>query len=710
MADPCTVSGVLQDASGALLTSTKMTFQRTAPLQGVDGDLVAPVFGTGLAATVTVTTHASTGAFSVDLMPGVYKVAYQGPAGLETVGLTVPAAEDATLAAIIGQATTIDSSLASQALASAAAAAASATAAAASAAEAEATAETLGDLTTLQGLVTDAEAAQLAAETARDAAFVNADVYADTAAGLAGTAEGDQFQVVSGAEIIRYRHDAGPVATEVARYPNGEWVSDRLNSAEVPGFAHAFEDDAGNVSGGVKDDGALRFGTANFDTVEISSAGTIAGDGATLFAEVIDASGNVASGYDEVGNFHVASLRVTEINGVAAASFGGGGTSRSGGRFLTQDAMIIATGQSLGEGSTPAISITTAQEYDSVGFVARAADYAVEALVPLTVANCGVTSRGENPMFGAAGAIKALMAAENGLAPADLDYRLIGVNTAYGGYLITQLNQGTAPYDDGIAAATRAKALADADGRTFAVRAVTWTQGEADAVTPTAFATYRDALIQLAEDYDTDLKAATSQDEPVYLITYQTGTRDQTIAYAQLEAMHLSPLIVMACPMYQFEYGDAVHIVAASSKWLGGYYGLAYKRVVIDAQPWEPLMPVAAQFSGSVIDVTFNKSGLVFDTTSLPAQTNMGFSVQNGSGTEQTISSVAILQPNRVRITLSSGTPAAGWTVKYGAAEMTGRSDAYEGGGGNLRDRAGDALTYNSNRMDNWAVLFNWTL
>jgi len=69
-----------------------------------------------------------------------------------------------------------------------------------------------------------AEAAEVNAETARDAAFVNADVYADTAAGLAAVALGEQFQVVAGDTVIRYREDAGPVATEVARYPSAAGV------------------------------------------------------------------------------------------------------------------------------------------------------------------------------------------------------------------------------------------------------------------------------------------------------------------------------------------------------------------------------------------------------------------------------------------------------------------------------------------------------
>lgn len=60
------------------------------------------------------------------------------------------------------------------------------------------------------------------AEAARDAAFVNANVYASTAAGLAAVADGMQFQVVSadGLSIQRWRRDAGPVAVVVARYPS----------------------------------------------------------------------------------------------------------------------------------------------------------------------------------------------------------------------------------------------------------------------------------------------------------------------------------------------------------------------------------------------------------------------------------------------------------------------------------------------------------
>jgi GDSL-like Lipase/Acylhydrolase family len=65
------------------------------------------------------------------------------------------------------------------------------------------------------------------AEAARDAATVNAAVYADTATALAdsGLATGAQFQVVVGDQILRYRKDAGPVATgPLLIYTNGEFA------------------------------------------------------------------------------------------------------------------------------------------------------------------------------------------------------------------------------------------------------------------------------------------------------------------------------------------------------------------------------------------------------------------------------------------------------------------------------------------------------
>lgn len=63
------------------------------------------------------------------------------------------------------------------------------------------------------------EAARGEAQSARDAAFANAGVFADLAAGRAAVADGGQFMVAAPDEIIRYRRDTASTQTEVARYP-----------------------------------------------------------------------------------------------------------------------------------------------------------------------------------------------------------------------------------------------------------------------------------------------------------------------------------------------------------------------------------------------------------------------------------------------------------------------------------------------------------
>ncbi|MBN8294970.1 hypothetical protein JI664_23590, partial [Rhodobacter sp. NTK016B] len=102
MTDACTVSGVLYDAGGELLTETQLVFTRLGKLAALEAETaVAPVFGTG--ARKTVTTNATTAAFSIDLMPGSWSVTYQGVTAQETISFEVPVAASANFAVIIDQ-------------------------------------------------------------------------------------------------------------------------------------------------------------------------------------------------------------------------------------------------------------------------------------------------------------------------------------------------------------------------------------------------------------------------------------------------------------------------------------------------------------------------------------------------------------------------------------------------------------------------------
>jgi len=109
----------------------------------------------------------------------------------------------------------------------------------------------------------DAAASVVLAETARDAAFVNADVYADVATGLAAVADGVQFQVVSadGLSVQRYRRDAGPVAVEVGvPYPSAAAITSKFESvySTNPAYLWAVLDVASRVLLGIDEEGVLQ--------------------------------------------------------------------------------------------------------------------------------------------------------------------------------------------------------------------------------------------------------------------------------------------------------------------------------------------------------------------------------------------------------------------------------------------------------------------
>lgn len=72
------------------------------------------------------------------------------------------------------------------------------------------------------------------AQSAADAAALSGGTYASTSAGLAATTAGEYFsvpQAAPGDYLILYRHDAGPVATEINRYPSSAGIAGLTSAA-----------------------------------------------------------------------------------------------------------------------------------------------------------------------------------------------------------------------------------------------------------------------------------------------------------------------------------------------------------------------------------------------------------------------------------------------------------------------------------------------
>lgn len=229
-----------------------------------------------------------------------------------------------------------------------------------------------------------------------------------------------------------------------------------------------------------------------------------------------------------------------------------------------------------------------------------------------------------------------------------------------------------------------------------------WMQGESDGTNNT----YAADMNALRGTLDTDIKSITHQADDVWMLSYQLARAK--IGLAHLAASDTYAAIRVAMPMYFLPTTDTVHLTAASSKIAGAYFGLAYKRIIVDGDTaWKPLQCTGASVVGTTIDLTYNKSGLTFDATIVASQTNHGFRVINAADAALTISSVAIIG-SVVRIVVASGTPAK---VYYGFSDPAG--DIVEAGG-NLRDSQGDAIVFDGGGLDypmhNWAVLQSVTL
>lgn len=218
----CNITGLVYLPNGELARSRQFVFRRN------NRSIVAEYLGTVLPTDVTTQTN-SAGQINVSLLTGSYTVF----SGDFFARATVPDELTADFSDIIGASSIPDAPPVwyLQALAARDEAVAAAEDARSDAAEAAASAAD--------------------ASSARDAAYANADVYATVGEGRAAVADGEQFQVVTEWEIIRYRRDSPTSQTEVGRYPTSAAVI-RLNEAlpsvsPMPRLVPLFSDAVGKV-------------------------------------------------------------------------------------------------------------------------------------------------------------------------------------------------------------------------------------------------------------------------------------------------------------------------------------------------------------------------------------------------------------------------------------------------------------------------------
>lgn len=428
---------------------------------------------------------------------------------------------------------------------------------------------------------------------------------------------------------------------------------------------------------------------------------------------VIDKFGKVPIGVKEDGTTSIASLEseVAELdvlNGVKVKYTNA--KERKIPVLDTEIAIAISYGQSLSIGGGSYTAQNTTARYDNLMFdtgIVYSSTTAAISLVP-AVSSSVYANLAETPAMQAGTTIRSLLEQENKLNPSEYSYQLALAATGEGGKAVNDLKKGTLLYNRNLTVVQKFKELGNAQGKVVKMLGWFWTQGEQDYEVNTTKIQYKDRLSVLIDDTNLDTKAITGQTENLKCIGYQTRTfapksLNPVIAIAQLELSNERDDYFIACPMYHLNGVNPtinVHPLTGGYVVMGAYYGLVYKRVVIDGEKWKPVQPLKLDvYNGSISFVKFHVpvGNLTFDTNHVPAYPNMGFNYFKPDGTEYTITNIKVINIDTIKITTVE-VVVSGSTLKYA-----------HGAGGNLRDEQGDHLSVYATGLNyplhNWCVI-----
>lgn len=396
---------------------------------------------------------------------------------------------------------------------------------------------------------------------------------------------------------------------------------------------------------------------------------------------------------------------------------------------------IVIYGQSLSRGATSGPNaITTVQPYNNVTFLSGVlgrppfeTDYS--GFKPLTEAYLEPTqNEAETPTSTIANGLVASRVAAGDDAD---DWVFVGTAPGQGGQSISELSKGTLKWDRMLDQFRAALTLAAAQGQSYSVWGMAWTQGEDNYEQNPATGEdwtsleYYTLLRKLVVDFGEDVHAITKQEFQPPISVSQTcahrryGRDHNNVAIAQWLAARDDPSISMACPIYHIPHNtDALHLTGDSYIQLGKYHERAMAKMAFDGEKFAPTWPTAVLWQGKVIDITFNVpvGSLAFDTALVAAAPNMGFDIWVGqTQIAAAIASVSIVGRDRVRIILADEPdPDAILTYARGRVGDPAKGGPTDGPRGNLRDSAGTADNYQDSQgvtryLHNWCVMFEYS-
>jgi hypothetical protein len=317
-------------------------------------------------------------------------------------------------------------------------------------------------------------------------------------------------------------------------------------------------------------------------------------------------------------------------------------------------------------------------------------------------------------------------------------YDWVGQNRGGGGATYDNIRKGSTTgtsFSDGITNVTSSKTLAIAASKTYAERAILFLHGESDATNGITRAAYLADIIQLKNDWNTDVIAVTGQANriPMFIAQVAVGdglTANNATCLAMEDAAVTDSEIYVIVPGYALNMdnssggGDGLHYGAYDQRLIGEYFGKALHRYYIEKRnPSTVRLLSQAIIDPHTVEMKFYVPvpPLMFDVdTVIPIDSGLGFALWNGS-TYVAITKARVVASDTVRI-YSDTTITAGFKLNYAADVINSYGNRrgisagnHTGGRGCLRDSDYTRCYYPDQSgvfrtLPNWLASFSRTL
>ena len=546
----------------------------------------------------------------------------------------------------------------------------------------------------------------------------------------------------SAALADEYKNINGVLTATGRRMPSQDAVDalsrqllDSIVTGDVPGFWLALKDSAGWISWGVDDQGGFGSRSAYLGTDNIlagnikilftDDVGLRFQDPEGFYIDVLDNFGRYLLG--DSGGGGSSSVDVVSIQDLKNKAY----AAEVSRRVLTRlkfptDAYnhFIMECQSLGMGFMSWPAVSKAPKYGNLmlGGSVRPASTSANAFTPLGVnawqplkavvqsvaggeiltdadqqalARAAVND-GESPVVAAVNGFRRHFLEAHCLN-SDPSRLFVASTVGVSNQSIESLMDDTKYYNRVVECVTKAKALADAEGKSYSVTAIEFVQGERNYELGTSKASYKTLLGQLRSKLFSTIRGITGQTTDPAWFMYQTGFTytpnpatqplnavELWVGMAQYEFCQENENCFMIGPNYQLP-DKGGHLMTNGSRWLGCYFAKAKDRVLNQRRPFKPLAPIEFKcigvdiFGSYYVDYPPLKFQSPFRGGVRTAIANKGFrvfsNIQNdpaGIGEEVSVVSVEIAADTIIKVSCATE-PQGLIRVVYGMYQQYGQ-------------------------------------